>query len=414
MRIDPDHGGGDSAPGATMARWSRRAILRGALAALAATEAAARSASTPGIVGDWAGDAWNDTRQTRIRVARDGVGALMVEIAYGEDARMGRLPADMHRVPATVRADGVVVDVSPRLRITLTHTPDDRVFARWERAAPWRDVRYALLRRAGPEPWPALGRDRPWRMLRIPVPRANGDDDELVATFYPAAGRAPAPLALLIHGDVTPGQEGAVIHHGAIARLLASRGWAVVEPMHRGAGGSRGRFFPEFPVDRSLDAAYGDAMAAAAFEEFDAVVDAARGWPGIDARRPLMVGQSRGGLFAILQAARRPADIAGVINFAGGAWCDADEPATSAGPYARARFAEAGALARAPTLWLYADTDLCVSPATSRAAFDAYRAAGGSGDLVMSSGLYPDGHGLILRPSYWEAPVLAFIGRLTR
>ena len=216
------------------------------------------------------------------------------------------------------------------------------------------------------------------------------------------------------HGDVTPGYERLVQRHGELARLFVSRGWAVLELMRRGTGGSGGTLLPELRAEGPPTVAYGDRRMEADIADVDAALAAVRSWPQIDSSRILLGGQSRGGLIALEYLAARPDAAIGALNFAGAGWCEDVERATLQGRYTTDRLARAGASIRKPTWWLYADTDRCSSATLIRRSFEAYSAAGGAGQLVISSGVPGDGHGLIGHAIFWERSVLDILQRLQR
>jgi pimeloyl-ACP methyl ester carboxylesterase len=255
---------------------------------------------------------------------------------------------------------------------------------------------------------------RPWRMVDIPmIDPESGQPITLKATYYPPAVAGRAPLLLMNHGDVTPGYEQLVLRYGELARLFVSRGWAVLEIMRRGAGGSGGTLLPELRSDSPPTVAYGDRRMAADIADVDAVLADVRTWPNIDPTHILLGGFSRGGMVALEYLAARPDAAIGALNFSGSVWAESVERDAVQGRYTGDRLARAGASIRKPTLWLYADNDPYQSEAIIRRRFDGYRAAGGTGDLRIYSGIPRDGHDLVNRPAFWEAAVLDFLRRLS-
>lgn len=378
---------------------------------------ASTSSAESAFLGVWAHDAWSESRPAAIVVqAGAEPGTLRVTHAYDRD-RWRPFPAGFHDNPGRLVDGELVSDLSPTVTARYRRLPDGRLFGRLERRGTWHDVRYVILERLPVEQRRAALTDtdaRPWRMVDIPMTDPDtGRPIALKATYYPASVPGPAPLLLMNHGDVTPGYEYLVQRHGELARLFVSRGWAVLEMMRRGTGGSGGTLLPEFRPDGPITAAYGDQRMAADFADVDAVLAAVRTWPGIDASRILLGGQSRGGLVAIEYLAARPNAALGAINFAGGGWCERDEQAFLQGRYTLDRFARAGASIRKPTLWLYGDNDHCFSAPFIRRWFDAYRAAGGTGDLLIVSGVPGDGHGLVAHADFWERRILDMLRRLT-
>lgn len=384
---------------------------------------AARSGQSGGpdgrYAGLWAHDAWSESRPAAVLIdpADDG---LHVIHAYDRDV-WRPFRAAFHENLGHIEGDQLVVPLSPAVSATFRLLSKDRLFGRLERRGRWRELRYAIFERIPSDlkaRRDALAQTdaRPWRMVDIPIADPDSGKPIIIkATYYPPTGSGPAPLLLMNHGDVTPGFEYLVQRHGELARLFASRGWAVLEMMRRGTGGSGGVLLPEFRSDgRPPSVAYGDERMAANIADVDAVLAAVRRWPQIDGSRILLGGQSRGGLVALEYLAARPGSALGAVNFAGAGWCEDVERATLQGRYTRDRLALAGTSIRQPTWWFYGDNDQCSSAAQIRSWFEVYRAAGGSGELTMFSGVPGDGHGLITHPVFWERHVLDILHRLQR
>lgn len=374
------------------------------------------SSAESAFLGVWAHDAWSESRPAALVIQPGAAaGTLRVTHAYDHD-RWRPFPAGFHDSPGRLVDGELVTALSPTVTARYRLLPDGRLFGRLERRGTWHDVRYVIFERLPMPPRRAALTDtdaRPWRMVDIPMTDPDtGRPIVLKATYYPASGPGPAPVLVMGHGDVTVGYEYLVQRHGELARLFVSRGWAVVEMMRRGTGGSGGTLLPEFRRDGPITAAYGDRRIAADIADVDAVLAAVRTWPGIDANRILLGGQSRGGLVAIEYLAARPDAALGAINFAGGGWCERDEQAILQGRYTLDRFARAGASIRKPTLWLYGDNDRCFSAPFIRRWFDAYRSAGGTGDLLIVSGVPGDGHSLVAHADFWERRILDMLQRL--
>jgi dienelactone hydrolase len=370
------------------------------------------------FIGVWAHDAWSESRPAAVLVERgDRSGHLRVINAVDRD-RWRPFRAGFHDSPGRVESGVLTARLSASIGARYRLLPDGRLFARLERHGVWREVRYGIFERLPAEPsarQAALARTdaRPWRMVDIPMTDPDtGQRIALKATYYPATTSGPAPLLLMNHGDVTPGFESLVLRHGELARLFVSRGWAVLEMMRRGTGGSGGTLLPELRPDAPPTAAYGDRRMAADIADVDAVLAAVRSWSQIDPARILLGGQSRGGLVALEYLAARPDAAIGAINFAGGIWCEDVERRWLDGRYALDRLARAGRSIRKPTWWFYGDNDRCASVGLIRRWFDAYRAGGGTGELMLFSGVPVDGHSLYTHPVFWEHDMLAILRRL--
>ncbi|TXL76664.1 hypothetical protein FHP25_10670 [Vineibacter terrae] len=370
-------------------------------------------------LGVWGRDAWSESRPAAVEVEVDSsTGGLTVTNGFDRD-HWRPFPSGFLRSAGRIENGELVTALSPVVTGRYRLLPDGRLFARLERRGTWHEVRYAIFERLPTEPQaraaaPADTEARPWRMVDIPMTDpGTGRPITLKATFYPPVVPGPVPLLLMNHGDVTPGVESLVQRHGELARLFVSRGWAVLELMRRGAGGSGGTLLPEIRRDGPLTAEYGDRRMASDIADVDAALAAVRAWPQIDAHRILLGGQSRGGLIAIEYLAARPESALGAINFSGGAWSEADERTFLQGRYTRDRFARAGAVIRKPTLWLYGDNDRYYSAPFIQSWFDAYRAAGGDGTLRIVSGVPRNGHDLVFHPDFWESTMLDMITRIT-
>jgi hypothetical protein len=70
--------------------------------------------------------------------------------------------------------------------------------------------------------------------------------------------------------------------------------------------------------------------------------------------------------------------------------------------------ASVGAAFKGPTLWIYGEGDPFYLVAHSRTDFDAFRSAGGRGELLVFDG----GHAVANLIWLWERPVKALLSRL--
>jgi dienelactone hydrolase len=132
----------------------------------------------------------------------------------------------------------------------------------------------------------------------------------------------------------------------------------------------------------------------------------------VDTARLLVAGVSRGGILAAAHAARHPAAYRGVVNFVGG-WIG--EGCADAVAVNRTTFS-ASAVARTPMLWLYGESDPFYSVAQSRANFEAFERAGGTGTFFVFRRANPSasGHFIINGPSLWSDRLGEFLGPLER
>ena len=73
-------------------------------------------------------------------------------------------------------------------------------------------------------------------------------------------------------------------------------------------------------------------------------------------------------------------------------------------------FAGYGKTARIPTLWIYTENDRYFAPRHARSWYDAFRAQGGNGELVLLPPHGEDGHLLFARGfSVWKPIVERFL-----
>jgi len=100
------------------------------------------------------------------------------------------------------------------------------------------------------------------------------------------------------------------------------------------------------------------------------------------------------------------------INFAGGG---GGNPKTKpqnpcAASSLERMFASYGKTARTPTLWIYTENDMYFGPKLPKEWFDAFKAAGGTGEYTLFPALGDNGHGLFsLAPEVWKPRVLEFL-----
>jgi len=138
---------------------------------------------------------------------------------------------------------------------------------------------------------------------------------------------------------------------------------------------------------------------AASTEQVLQVMAYAKRLPEIDGTRIVSVGQSFGGTTSIALAARTPPGLVAAINFAGGGGGNSQtRPGEPCDPFRLAElFAGYGKGARVPTLWIYAENDRYFAPRYVRSWYDAFRAEGGNGELVLLPPFGEDGHLLFSR-----------------
>ena len=111
-------------------------------------------------------------------------------------------------------------------------------------------------------------------------------------------------------------------------------------------------------------------------------------------------------------AALNPPNVQAAINFAGGS---GGEPEGSpqkpcAASSLKRMFASYGKTARTPTLWVYTENDMFFGPKLPKEWFDAFKAAGSTGEFALFPANGNDGHGLFVQaPDVWKPRVLEFL-----
>jgi pimeloyl-ACP methyl ester carboxylesterase len=207
----------------------------------------------------------------------------------------------------------------------------------------------------------------------------------------PADATERLPIALLTHGKNLTAEENARKRAADLlpqARDFAHRGWLAVSVVRRGFGLSDPPQVPEVDCihqefTRNFEGGADDLAAA---------LSAIQHRGDADPRRAIAVGVSAGGAAALALAARRPAGLVGVVNVSGGLHLRRNGRACGFEPGLISAFADMGARARVPTLWLYADNDSLFAPALVRALHAAYTPSGGAAELIELAPLKTDGH----------------------
>lgn len=247
----------------------------------------------------------------------------------------------------------------------------------------------------------------------IPSLTENGPDGaplKLQVTVNRPDGPGPFPLLVFNHGST-----GVPISWGAAKQRLSAlpvwqffveRGYAVVEAMRRGRGGSEGEY-AEGIVDGQYVCERGasDQGIARAIEDIHSTVTHFREQPWVDRHKVIVGGISRGGILSVAYAGRHPDEVLGVVNFVGGWLADI---CSLAAEINSATFAAAGASFKRPTLWIYGELDGFYLIAHSQANFDAFRHAGGNGELLVFKG----GHWVSNRVNEWGPAVETYLTRL--
>jgi dienelactone hydrolase len=222
------------------------------------------------------------------------------------------------------------------------------------------------------------------KILRVPVQSSPLVTLE-VTVYMPAhsAGGGAFPLALVNHGASPDPMNAPRVGDQFIPWYFLSRGYAVAMPMLRGYAHSWGHLTPH-----GCDVL---AIGADAARDIRKVLDYVKDMPGIDATRIVVAGKSMGGWNTLVFGAQNPADVKGLLNFAGGVKeADCSKPdeslITAAG--------ELGAHTRLPSIWFYGDNDQTFSSETWKGMYAHFTAAGAHAQLVDYGDFQKDAHAM--------------------
>jgi dienelactone hydrolase len=218
----------------------------------------------------------------------------------------------------------------------------------------------------------------------ILIPAGTERQAMMETTVFQPNGAGPFPLLIINHGK-DPGapskQPRDRFYH--MAHAFVERGYAVMVPMRQGFANSTGRY-----SDHGCD------MTANGYSQASDILDAlnyAREQPWVDPQHIVVAGQSYGGLATVALGTQALPGVRGLLNFAGGlrdAGCDWQGELLSA-------YANYGANARIPSLWMYGANDSLFGPELATRMHDAYALAGGQGKLVEYGAFKRDAHGML-------------------
>lgn len=222
----------------------------------------------------------------------------------------------------------------------------------------------------------------------------------------------PAPVAIVNHGRAPDAQGRAALgraRYTDASRYLLRRGFVVVVPTRVGYGVSGGEDVEDTGAcsNRNFPPAF-----AAAAQQMVAALNAVRQRPDVDPDRVLVIGQSFGGASTVALAAMNPPGVQAAINFAGGSGGDPKgRPQNPCSQAALERtYAQYGAQARVPMLWIYTENDMYFGPQLPRQWHATFTQAGGKARFVQFPAHGEDGHSLFTRfPEVWQPAVSEFL-----
>lgn len=236
-----------------------------------------------------------------------------------------------------------------------------------------------------------------------------------VGVFHEKSSPTPRPLLVLNHGRAANPAGFAKVtvrDYEAAARWLTKFGFIVAVPIRVGYGRSGG---DDIEYSGRCNARTYPPIYQAAADQTLAVLAALRKRPDAAQDRAVVMGQSFGGTTAVTIASMNPPGIQGAINFAGGGGGRPDtHPENPCSPGALVKmFEDYGKTARIPTLWLYSENDKYWGPKLPRTWFEAFRAAGGTGEFTGFPPVSDDGHRMFSRgPQLWRPRVQEFLQTL--
>lgn len=246
------------------------------------------------------------------------------------------------------------------------------------------------------------------------VPVASVGESIVVTSFRPR-GEGPFPWIVLSHGTATTLEANRALGRYRPlnpVREWVNRGYAVLVPVRRGYGATGGSRLAD-SYGTCADPDFRRAGDGAA-EDLLATADWAKAQRDLDPRRWLLVGQSAGGFASVHAASRRPDGLVAVLAFSAGRGGNPEtrpgEPCGS--DRLAALLADIAPRVAVPVLWFYAENDQFMGPRVQRLWFDAFRSAGGRGELVVippfprarGHGVFPSRDGTPL----WTAATASF------
>ena len=265
-----------------------------------------------------------------------------------------------------------------------------------------------------------LARDLGEQVLEVTVSvqdmHGRREQRTIPVTVFRPQGAGPFPLLVLNHGRAGTPQERAQpprFRYEQQARYFVGKGFVVAVPTRVGYGQAQlDDFDPEF--NGGCTQPQIAPMSQAASDQVLAVVAQARQWPGVDASRWWVAGQSVGGLTSVAVVMRAPEGLQGGINFSGGTGGNPkDRPGQPCGARQIARHWQTQAVhARVPMLWTYWQNDKYWGADFPVQWHQAYIQGGGQAEWVQLGPIPGDGHqGFTRDMDRWTPLVDRFLAR---
>jgi dienelactone hydrolase len=220
------------------------------------------------------------------------------------------------------------------------------------------------------------------------------------------------PLAILTHGTAAERMDRATVTPWLFlpqAIWFARRGYVVLVVVRKGYGRSTGDQDGKFGgcqtggrgsfVEAGEDSAE-DLRAAAKY--------AGEKLPEVDVGTVVSAGVSTGGFAQVALTADPPPGLKAAISFAGGRGGDGKEHNCDLGGVVSA-FQHFGKKSRIPMLWIYSENDHWFPPAMTHKFDEAFRAGGGTDQLVMVPPYREDGHAYYYDVAAWTPIVEDFL-----
>jgi dienelactone hydrolase len=238
-----------------------------------------------------------------------------------------------------------------------------------------------------------------WRRQYWAVPNPEGA--LLRGVVFRPRGVGPFPLAILSHGtsQAAPDREKYGLPYMVpVMEWLVDQGYAVAMVHRSGVGQKPTAPFKEQltnPCDQRRASDYLRSVSLAG-GDIRALIKEMRDQTFVGKDTLLLVGHSGGGLASLWVAGAIPDDVVGVINFAGGRGAaPGRKPSTVCNePALIAAFGDIGKRVKAPTLWVYAENDLSLTPSQAQSFKVAFEGSGGKADLRITPPFSEDGHRL--------------------